>query len=142
MKRSAWRHINMRVGMCWLWTGAPSTQGYGIFRIKRDGRWRAMQAHKYMLEKKLGRPLRPGFNSLHTCDVKLCMRPDHLYEGTHAQNAQDAVVRGLHPQANKTHCPQGHAYTEDNTVRRRGYRECRACRNANSRAWRARQKGS
>ena len=28
----------------------------------------------------------------------------------------------------RTHCPQGHAYTEVNTYLWRGYKVCRACR--------------
>lgn len=42
-------------------------------------------------------------------------------------------LRGESPtreNADKTHCPQGHEYTEENTYRdRTGWRECRTCRN-------------
>jgi hypothetical protein len=39
----------------------------------------------------------------------------------------------------KTHCPKGHPYDEANTYRYLGWRFCRSCRNARSRA--RRQKG-
>lgn len=29
----------------------------------------------------------------HRCDVKSCVRPDHIYPGTGADNAQDAIER-------------------------------------------------
>lgn len=31
--------------------------------------------------------------ALHHCDNQGCVRPDHLYLGTHADNTRDAVVR-------------------------------------------------
>jgi hypothetical protein len=34
----------------------------------------------------------------------------------------------------ETHCPQGHEYTEENTYRRRGGRECKTCVRARNRA--------
>jgi hypothetical protein len=45
-----------------------------------------------VLAEKLGRPL--TMYALHTCDVKRCVNPAHLYEGTAKRNALDAVERG------------------------------------------------
>lgn len=33
----------------------------------------------------------------HTCDVKLCWNPDHLIDGTQADNIRDAMERGRMP---------------------------------------------
>jgi hypothetical protein len=41
-----------------------------------------------------GNTLRPGNVIRHTCDVPHCFNPDHLIEGTQAENLQDAVDRG------------------------------------------------
>lgn len=35
-------------------------------------------------------------NVLHTCDVRLCVEPSHLFEGTQKQNIRQAVARGRH----------------------------------------------
>jgi len=41
-----------------------------------------------------GNTLRPGNVIRHTCDVPHCFNPEHLIEGTQAENLQDAVDRG------------------------------------------------
>lgn len=52
-----------------------------------------VKMHRVALERKLGRPIETGKFALHTCDNKSCMNPDHLYEGTRKDNAQDRVLR-------------------------------------------------
>lgn len=42
--------------------------------------------------------------------------------------------------AEKTHCPKGHAYVESNIYHWRGHRQCLACRNERGRAWRAKNR--
>ena len=56
----------------------------------------------------------------------------HLRWGTQRENAMDASARLRYPNATKTHCPQGHEYTEENTIfrkRSQGWkdRHCRQC---------------
>jgi len=63
-------------------------QGYGLFRIG----YHTMRANRVALALKLGR-LVNGF-ACHTCDVPLCCRPSHLYEGTPQSNVEDRVKRG------------------------------------------------
>jgi hypothetical protein len=46
-------------------------------------------AHRVALAVALGRPLRPGMFACHKCDVKECVRPSHLYEGTQSDNELD-----------------------------------------------------
>jgi hypothetical protein len=56
-------------------------------------------------------------------------RLDNLAIGTAAENARDRdEVHGRNHHANKTHCPQNHEYTEENTYWYKGARQCRACR--------------
>lgn len=61
---------------------------------------------------------------------------DNLEYGTRADNMQDRIKHGNNPQANRTHCPQGHPYTGENLVVRvkreaeqepRKIRTCLAC---------------
>jgi len=37
-----------------------------------------------------------GLNVLHRCDVRDCLRVDHLFLGTHADNVRDCVSKGRH----------------------------------------------
>ena len=43
---------------------------------------------------KLGRPLRPGLITRHLCGNAICRNPDHVVEGTHAENNKDTHVHG------------------------------------------------
>jgi len=38
----------------------------------------------------------PKLHVLHTCDVALCVNPDHLYLGTHDDNMRDKAARRRH----------------------------------------------
>ena len=75
---------------CWLWTGYKQKNGYGA--IKAFGRF--VMAHRFAHELYLG-PIPPGLEILHSCDVKLCVNPDHIRAGTHAENMAEAADRGL-----------------------------------------------
>lgn len=50
--------------------------------------------HRVVLEKKLGRPIKPGYFACHKCDNKNCIEPEHLFEGTHRDNTNDAIRKG------------------------------------------------
>ncbi len=88
---------------CWLWEGAVRGDGYGAFTLPKSASGRAewvpdnrqVGAHRYALARSLGRWV--DGQVLHTCDVPLCVRPDHLYEGTHDDNMKDKVERGRVP---------------------------------------------
>lgn len=78
---------------CWTWTACVDKRtGYGIFVWKRDGKPWTRTAHRSAYELAHG-PIPEGKMVLHTCDVRTCVRPDHLYLGTHADNMQDKVER-------------------------------------------------
>ena len=75
---------HVEVGDCWLWTG-KSSGGYGYFRL----RGKMKLTHRLMLERVLGRALREGMETLHSCRKRHCCRPEHLREGTQQENMED-----------------------------------------------------
>ena len=74
---------------CWPWTFTTDREGYGVFKSGR----RHHRAARWVLQQKLGRPLRGTEKTRHTCDNKICCNPAHLIPGTHADNTRDAVER-------------------------------------------------
>ena len=118
---------------CWEWAGTMGSGGYGHFSIGG----KRMTAHKaaYILfvgpwpedRDENGRIL----VARHTCDVKLCVNPEHIIPGTQKENIADMVSRGRHRGQLRTHCPQGHPLEEGNLrikkFEERGIRECLTC---------------
>jgi hypothetical protein len=67
-------------------------------------------------------PIPEGLTIDHLCKNPGCVRPDHLEAVTMREN----IRRGSW--ASRTHCINGHEYTEENTYRMpSGYRDCRRC---------------
>jgi hypothetical protein len=61
-----------------------------------------------------------------------------FFRGDFSTTPMEAALRAAMPEAERTHCPQGHPYDEVNTViNGDGKRRCRTCINARARARRA-----
>lgn len=83
--------------------------------------------HHLVLEAFVG-PRPAGQEGLHGDGNPANNRAANLRWGTRAQNSDDAVRHGTHPQAKKTACPRGHNLTEPNLVRSKlPRRQCLSC---------------
>lgn len=68
---------------CILWEGAVNSGGYPVTWYKGA----IAYAHRIVAGAE------PGEVVLHTCDHPLCVNPDHLKIGTHADNSADMVAK-------------------------------------------------
>lgn len=70
-------------------------------------------------------------------------RADNLAYGTTSENQYDRVIHGTHTMVNRTHCPSGHPYDDENThVDAAGHRTCRKCGRAKSQRCRVRKQNA
>lgn len=74
---------------CWLWTGTISPKGYGIFWSNRKNKL----AHRISYQMFNGE-IPKNKMVCHTCDIRECVNPDHLWVGTALDNNKDAIKKG------------------------------------------------
>lgn len=112
---------------CWIWIGHLNAgRGYGVATWRK----RQYKAHRVTYIALVGAiPL--GRYIDHLCRVRACCNPAHLEVVSGRENA----LRGTGPtaiNAQKTHCPRGHAYEGNNVIwaTEKGKvsgRKCRTC---------------
>lgn len=111
----------VRPNGCWLWTGAISRGGYGVFRLNG----KAANAHRVSYQHHRGQ-VATGLDLDHLCRVRHCVNPKHLEPVTRRVN----LARGdkpFRPGTLKTHCPQQHSYDPANTRWQGNKRSCLTC---------------
>lgn len=121
---------------CWPWQGFITDKGYGYGYFPES--LRRVSAHRLVWMLLVG-PLTPDqvldhichdpdlCHEAEKCPHRACVNPSHLKVTTLALNS----MRGDSPvarNAQKTHCKNGHAFDEGNTIYRAGGgRTCKAC---------------
>jgi hypothetical protein len=111
-----WKRVAKSEG-CWLWTGTRYKKGYGRFSYGRNS---GILATHFAWQLAHG-PIPPDMKLCHTCDTPSCVRIDHLFLGTSADNSADMVAKGRQTFGSRN--PMA-AFTDDQVIEiRRRYRE-------------------
>lgn len=105
-----------------LWLRGLDANGYGQFRLGQ----RVVKSHQVSWQMAYGAPS-PGLEPDHTCNIRSCVRPDHMDWVTHEENARRVAERS-------DACRRGHRWDEQDPIIHPNGRECRICRNATKRS--------
>ena len=98
LKDKFWYRVKKTRG-CWFWTGAKDRDGYGRILEMNKGKRKLIFAHRASWILHYGDILN-NLHVLHHCDNTSCVKPKHLYLGTHQDNMRDMKTRG------RANCPE------------------------------------
>lgn len=118
-------HTKISERGCWEWQGWVHPRGYAWMGY----RGRSWKAHRLAYTLWKG-PIPEGMVICHTCDIRHCVNPDHLFMGTYDTNNKDMAAKGRCKYSAEVWpcCKSGHEFTPQNTrICKRGFRHCKQC---------------
>lgn len=81
------RHVEIRAGSCWLWTGHRDRhEGYGQFKWQGKAR----QAHRFAYAAFNDEVIPEGMTVHHSCHNAACVNPAHLSLMSISQNVAES----------------------------------------------------
>ena len=108
---------------------------YPAHRLWVNGKHITRTVHKLVMEAFVG-PRPAGYQVRHLDGNPRNSSLTNLTYGTVSENREDSVRHGTHAMSNRTHCPQGHEYSDENTIlSSRGGRLCRICQRNHKKEW-------
>lgn len=80
--------LSFGISDCWFWDGCIDEIGYGRLG-KYDGENKAHRISWKLFKGEIPK----GMKVLHSCDIRCCVNPDHLFLGTQKDNVRDMMSK-------------------------------------------------
>jgi hypothetical protein len=100
-----WKHVHKlsATNACWLWTGPKDPAGYGV--VPRS----TGESVAHRLSWRFANHAEPSGRIIcHKCDRPSCVRPSHLFIGTHKDNNADMIRKRRAAWQNNTDTAEGY----------------------------------
>jgi len=91
-----WKRVR-KTESCWIWTGTATRKGYGTFYLWQNV---PIRSHRFSWMIHFGDVPEESL-VCHHCDNRLCVRPDHLFVGSHLDNQRDKVEKRRHARGSR-----------------------------------------
>jgi hypothetical protein len=95
-------YVDKQEGECWMWKGGKDIKGYGVFFYKG----KTNLAHRVSLRLHSNNKhfiFDKEKQVRHLCGKTSCVNPDHLKEGTRAENNADKITHGTSLKGERCH---------------------------------------
>lgn len=108
---------------------SKDAQGRMVFSLRKDGKTKQAKVHRVLMQSFVGE-CPPNMEVCHNDGNSTNNCICNLRYDTHSSNCMDMVIHKTHGMKFKTHCRNGHEFTEFNTLHhaRKGAASQRVCR--------------